>query len=174
MAYTDLLRIAVLLTAAEATVLGAITAVAANRDSDTTTIAVAAAWWLVALAVGLWLGRPARAADGVRDALSRAHTATSLPPQSPARIAFVRLWPIGLTALVAGVLGIFFPGVAAIGAGYALLVALAWHTREAAVLGVEQRDGVKFYVVPTSATRPIDLVRTPGLRSDRLSGSRVA
>ena len=40
-----------------------------------------------------------------------------------------------LTAIVAGGLGIFFPGVAAIGAGYALLVSLAWHTREAAVLG---------------------------------------
>ena len=70
-----------------------------------------------------------------------------------------------LTAIAAGVLGIFFPGVAAIGAGYALLVSLAWRTREAAVLGIEQRDGVKFYVVPNSALRPIELVRTPGLRS---------
>ena len=52
-----------------------------------------------------------------------------------------------------------------IGAGYALIVSLAWHTREAAVLGVEHRDGVKFYVVPNSAMRPIELVRTPGLRS---------
>ena len=58
--------------------------------------------------------------------------------------------------------------MAAIGAGYALLVSLAWHTREAAVLGIEHRDGVKFYVVPTSALRPIKLVRAPGLRSDRL------
>ena len=33
---------------------------------------------------------------------------------------------------------------------------------------IEQRDGVKFYVVPNSALRPIELVRTPGLRSDRL------
>ena len=65
-------------------------------------------------------------------------------------------------------LGVFFPGVAAVGAGYALLVALAWRTREAAVLGVEQRDGVKFYVVPNSALRPIQLVRTPGLRSERV------
>ena len=61
-----------------------------------------------------------------------------------------------------------FPGVAAIGAGYALLVALTIRTREAAVLAVEQRDGVKFHVIPNSALRPIELVRTPGLRSDRL------
>ncbi len=74
-----------------------------------------------------------------------------------------------VTALLAGGLGLFFPGVAVIGAGYALIVSLAWHTREAAVLGIEHRDGVKFYVVPTSALRPVELVRTPGLRSDRLS-----
>jgi hypothetical protein len=168
MPYTELLRITVFLTGAEATALGAITAIAAGRDSDTTTVLVAAAWWLASLALGLWLGRPARAADGVRDALTRARTATSLPDESPARIALARLWPIALTAIAAGVLGVIFPGVAAIGAGYALLVALAMRTREAAVLGIEQRDGVKFYVVPNSALRPIQLVRTPGLRSDRL------
>jgi hypothetical protein len=166
--YTDLLRITVLLTGAEATALAGITAVAANREGDTATILVAAAWWLAALAIGFYLGRPSRARDGVRDALAQARTATSLPSETPARIAVGRLWPIALTALAAGVLGVFYPGVAAIGAGYALLVSLAWHTREAAVLGIEQRDGVKFYVVPSSALRPIELVRTPGLRSDRL------
>lgn len=168
MPYTDLLRITVFLIGAEATALGAITAIAAGRGDDTTAILVAAAWWLASLAIGLYLGRPARAADSVRDALAQARTATSLPPETPARIALARLWPIGLTALAAGVLGIFFPGVAAVGAGYALLVALAWRTREAVVLGIEQRDGVKFYVVPNSALRPILLVRTPGLRNERV------
>lgn len=168
MPYTDLLRITVLLTAAEATVLGAITAIAAGRDNDMTTMLVAAVWWLAALAIGFHLGRPQRAADGVRDALASARTATSLPDETPARIAVGRLWPIGLITVAAGALGIFLPGVAAIGAGYALLVALAWRTREAAVLGIEHRDGVKFYVVPNSALRPIELVRTPGLRSDHL------
>jgi hypothetical protein len=167
--YTDLLRITVFLTGAEATALGTITAIGANRDGDTTAILVAAAWWLASLAIGIYLGRPARAADDVRDALSRARTATSLPQESPARIAAGRLWPIVMTAIVAGGLGLFFPGVAVIGAGYALIVSLAWHTREAAVLGIEHRDGVKFYVVPNSALQPVELVRTPGLRSDRLS-----
>lgn len=167
MPYTDLLRVTVLLTGAEATVLAAITAIAVNRDGDSTTLAVAATWWLVALAIGLYLGRPSQAADSLRDALARARTATSLPPDNPARISFGRLWPIAVTAIAAGALGVFFPGVAAIGAGYALLVSLAWHSREAAVLAIEQRDGVKFYVVPNSALRPIQLVRTPGLRSSR-------
>jgi hypothetical protein len=169
MPYTDLLRVTVFVTGAEATVLGAITAIGANRSGDTTTILVAAVWWLVSLAIGIYLGRPARAADDVRDALSRARTATSLPQETPARIAIGRLWPIAATAVIAGGLGLFFPGVAVIGAGYALIVSLAWHTREGAVLGIEQRDGVKFYVVPNSALRPVELVRTPGLRSDRLS-----
>ncbi len=170
MPYTDLLRVTVLLTGAEATALAAVTAVATNRDSDATTLIVAGTWWLLALLVGLYLGRPARATDALRDALAQARTATSLPPETPARIAFTRLWPIALTAIAAGALGIFFPGVAAVGAGYALLVSLAWHTREAAVLAIEQRDGVRFYVVPNSAFRPIQLVRTPGLRSSRRHG----
>jgi hypothetical protein len=167
--YTDLLRVTVFVTGAEATALGAITAIGANRAEEESLVLVAAAWWLVALAIGFYLGRPGRASDDMRAALTRARTATSLPPESPARIAAGRLWPIGATAIVAGVLGLFFPGVALVGAGYALIVSLAWHTREAAVLAVEQRDGVRFYVVPTSALRPIELIRTPGLRSDRLS-----
>jgi len=165
MPYTDLLRVTVLLTGAEATALAAITAIVSNRDSDTTTLLVAGVWWLVALAVGLYLGRPSRAADALRDALARARTATSLPAGPPSRIALARLWPIAATAIAAGALGVFFPGVAAIGAGYALLVSLAWYSREGAVEAIEQRDGVRFYVVPNSALRPIQLVRTPGLRS---------
>lgn len=169
MPYTDLLRTTVFLTAAEATVLGAIAAISIGRDESATALIVAAAWWLIALILGLRLGAPERAAEGVRDALVQARTATSLPQESPARISLARLWPIAATAALAGGLGLFFPGVAVIGAGYALLVSLAWRTKEAAVLGIEHRDGVKFYVVPNSAFRPIMLVRTPGLRSSRTS-----
>ncbi len=168
MPYTELLRVTVFITGAEATALGAITALGADRENDTTVILIAAAWWLISLAIGLYLGRPARAVEDMRDPLARARTATSLPSDSPARITIGRLWPVALTAVVAGGLGLLFPGVAVIGAGYALIVSLAWHTREAAVLAIEHRDGVKFYVVPTSALKPIELVRAPGLRSDRL------
>jgi hypothetical protein len=163
--YTDLLRITVFLAGAEATALGAIAAIGASRTEDTTTVLIAACWWLVSLLIGVYLGRPTRAAEDVRDPLARARTATSLPSETPARIAIGRLWPIALTAVIAGGLGLFFPGVAVIGAGYALIVSLAWRTREGAVLAIEHRDGVKFYVVPTSALRPVELVRTPGLRS---------
>jgi hypothetical protein len=159
--YTDLLRVTVFLAGAEATVLGAISAISVGGEPSGTTVIVAL----------VWLGRPDRAREDMRDPLSRARTATSLPSESPARVAIQRLWPIALTAIIAGGLGLFFPGVAIIGTGYALIVSLAWHTREAAVVAIEQRDGVRFFVVPGSALKPIELVRTPGLRSDRAHAS---
>ncbi len=168
MPYTDLLRVTVFVTGAEATALGAISAISVGGEPSPTTVIVALAWWAIAIILGFWMGRPERAREDMRDPLARAKMATSLPAESPARIAIQRLWPIALTALVAGGLGLFFPGVAIIGTGYALIVSLAWHTREAAVQAIEERDGVRFFVVPNSAFRPIRLVRTPGLRSDRL------
>ncbi|HSJ18667.1 MAG TPA: hypothetical protein VK920_11285 [Solirubrobacterales bacterium] len=168
MLFTDLLRITVLLVAAEATALGAVSVVIANRDGDTVTLLVAAAWWVVAAAVGLFLGRAERASEGMSRALAGARVSTTLPPESSLRIAIVRLWPLGAFALVAGGLAWAWPQVAAIGAGYALLVALMWRTREAVVTGVEDRDGVRFYVEPSSALEPIKLVRTPGLGRDRI------
>lgn len=171
MPYTELLRFAVIVTAAEATVLGAISAISVGGEPSATTVIVALAWWAIAIILGFWLGRPERVREDMREPLAKAKTATSLPSESAARIAISRLWPIGLTAIVAGGLGLFFPGVSIIGTGYALIVSLSWHTREAAVQAIEERDGVRFFVIPTNAFRPVELVRTPGLRSDRLGAS---
>ncbi len=168
MPFTDLLRVTVLLTAGEATVLALITVLAANRSDDTLTLAVAAGWWLIAAMIGLQLGRPSRVRESVSSSLARAKTATSLPSESPNRIALKRLWPIAVTAVLAGGLGIFLPGVAAIASGYALLVSLAWRYREPAVQAIEERDGVRFFVLPGSALKPIELTRTPGLGRDRM------
>ena len=167
MPYTELLRFTVVVTAAEATILGAISAVSVGGEPGATTVIVALAWWLISLILGFWLGRPERAREDMRDVLAKAKMATLLPSQSPTRIALQRLWPIAVIAIVAGGLGLFFPGVAIIGAGYGLAVSLAFHAREGAVQAIEERDGVRFYVLPTSALKPIELVRTPGLRSER-------
>jgi hypothetical protein len=166
--YTDLLRVTVFITGAEATVLGAISAISVGGEPSPTTLIVAVAWWAIAIILGFWLGRPERAREDMREPLAKARMATSLPVESPTRISVQRLWPVAVTAIIAGGLGLFFPGVAIIGTGYALIVSLGWHTREGAVQAIEERDGVRFYVVPNSALRPIQLVRTPGLRSDRL------
>jgi hypothetical protein len=167
-AFCDLLRMTVLLAAGAATALGAITVVSASSAGDTLTIYVAAVWWTVALVGGIVLGRPSRAAEAMRPALTEARMATALPSLgNPGRAALARLWPLGAFAAIAGGLGLVFSGVAAIGAGFALGAALTLRSREGAVAAIEERDGVRFYVEPGSALQPVTLVRTPGLRRDR-------
>jgi len=167
MLFGDLLRITVLLVAGVATALGTVSVVIANRDADSLALAVAGGWWLIAAAIGVYLGREGRTGSAIGRVLAGARTATSLPPESPGWIAFLRLWPIGAFALAAGGLGWVWPQVAAIGAGYAIAIALAWRGRERAVAAVEERDGVRFYVEPSSALEPVRLIRTPGLYRDR-------
>ena len=168
MALCDLLRMTVLLAAGAATVLAAVTVIAVSGGNDTLTVFVAAGWWTIALFGGLILGRPARAAEAMRPLLAEARTATAMPEiGTPGRAALARLWPIGAFALIAGVLGFIFPGVSAIGAGFALAAALLWRAREGAVAAIEERDGIRFYVEPGSALQPVRLIRTPGLRRER-------
>jgi hypothetical protein len=168
MTFCDLLRTTVLLAAGAATALAAITVLAVSGGDDTLTIFVAAGWWTVALAAGLVLGRPERAAEAMAPVLAEARMATALPEiGNPTRAALGRLWPIGAFALIAGGLGFVFPGVAAIGAGFALAAALTWRARDGAVAAIEERDGVRFYVEPGSALQPVKLIRSPGLRRDR-------
>lgn len=168
MAFCDLLRTTVLLAAGAATVLAAVTAIVVGTTGDTLTLFVAIGWWIVALVGGLVLGRPSQAADAMRQVLADARTATAMPEiGNPARAALGRLWPIAAFTLIAGVLGFIFPGVSAVGAGFALAAALMWRAREGAVAAIEERDGVRFYVQPGSALEPVKLVRTPGLRRER-------
>jgi hypothetical protein len=167
MSFCDLLRMTVLLAAGAATILAAVTIIAATRADDNLTLLVAAGWWTVALIAGVMLGRPARAASAMQPMLAQARTATALPVDNPGGTALARLWPLGAFALLAGGLGFVLPGVAAIGAGFALAAALTGRAREAAVTAIEDRDGVRFYVEPGSALQPVQLIRTPGLRRDR-------
>jgi hypothetical protein len=168
LAFTDLLRTTVLLSAGSATALAAITVLAANRNDDTLTLLVAAGWWTIALIAGLILGRPSRAAGAMGPVLAGARTTSTLPDtERPGSAALARLWPIGVFAIVAGGLGFVYPGVSAIGTGFALAAALTWRAREGAVEAIEERDGVRFYVEPGSALQPVKLVRSPGLRRDR-------
>jgi len=169
MAYVDLLRSTALLAAATATALAAVAVISANREDDTLTLIVAAGWWPAALAIGIVLGRPSRAAEAIAPVLTSAQTTPSLPTdaESPGRAALARLWPLIVFALIAGGLGFLWAGVAAVGTGFSLAAALAMRAREAAVTAIEDRDGVRFYVEPGSALQPVRLVRTPGLRRDR-------
>ena len=168
MAFCDLLRMTVLLAAGAATALAAVTVISVSGADDTLTLYVAGGWWIVALVGGIVLGRPARAAEAMRPALAEAKTATALPSLgNPTRAALARLWPLAAFAVIAGGLGLVFPGVAAIGTGFALGAALTLRAREGAVAAIEERDGVRFYVAPGSALQPVRLIRTPGMRRDR-------
>ena len=167
MQFVDLLRMTVLLAGGSATALAAVTVIASNAADDTRTLLVAAIWWVAAVAIGLILGRPRRAADAMRPLLAAARMTPTLPSGNPNRVALGRLWPLGAFALVAGGLGIVFPGVAAVGTGFAIAAALSLRGWERAVAAIEERDGVRFYVETGSAFQPVTLVRTPGLRRDR-------
>lgn len=167
MQYKDLLRSLVLLVAAEATALGALTAVAIDGAADPLLAALAFAWWLIACAIGIALGTPARAAAALAGPLSAAKTQTSLPADPPTRTALLRLGPVALFGIVAGAAGLLWPQVPAVATGFALLIALAWRRREGAVTAIEERDGVCFYVERSSPLRPIKLIRTPGLKRGR-------
>jgi hypothetical protein len=168
MLFVDLLRLTVLLIAGAASILGLLTVVSANQDAAYTTVYVSAGWWVVAALVGIVLGSAGRAAQSLSRVLAGARTATSLPTESAGRITFQRLWPIGAFAIVAGGLAWIWPQVSGIGTGFAILNALAWRGRERAVTAIEERDGVRFYVEPSSAFSPVKLVRTPGLGRDRV------
>ena len=106
MLFCDLLRVSSLLVAGVATALGAVTVLVANQDADELVLAVAGGWWVLGAGAGIWLGRPARAAESIARLLAGARTATHLPSETPGRIAFMRLWPIGAFALLVGVRGL--------------------------------------------------------------------
>ena len=163
MRFTDFLKATVLINAGAATALAAITVARVSDGSQPTLVFVAAGWWIVAAAYGIWVGRGNRPSDSIARLLAAARTSPALPEVSPSRILLNRLWPLLVITIAAAGLALIFPQVPAIGAGFAILGALALRRQEKAVTAIEDRDGVRFYVQRTSPLRPIELVRTPGL-----------
>jgi hypothetical protein len=162
--FPDFLKTAVLLFAGSATALAAVAIAGARADDDVTLLYVALGWWTAAALAGIWIGRRSAATAGIARLMTTARSAPALPEVEPGRIILNRLWALALFTVVAGALAFLIPQVPAIGAGYALLVALAWRRQAAAVTAVEERDGVSFYVERTSPLGPTRLLRTPGLR----------
>jgi hypothetical protein len=162
--FTDFLKTTVLLTAGEATALGAVTVVAAGARDDTVTIVFSLAWWGLAGVIGGWIGRGTKPSARIASLLAQARSSAALPEVRPAAVLVNRLWPLGVSALLAAGISWLYPQVASVATGYAILVALAWRKQEAAVTAIEGRDGVRYYVAPSSPFRGIDLVRAPGYR----------
>jgi hypothetical protein len=169
--FTDFLKTTVLLTAGEATALGAVTVVSAGAKDDTVTIVFSLAWWAIAAIVGAWIGRSERPTARIASLLADARSSRALPEVRPAAVLINRLWPLGVSALFAAGISWLYPQVASVATGYAILVALAWRRQESAVSAIEGRDGARFYVVPTSPTSGISLMRTPGYRHSIENGA---
>jgi hypothetical protein len=162
--FPDFLRTSVLLFAGAATALAAVTMAGASADDDRTLLYVSFGWWVIAAVVGIWLGRRPAATRGIERLMATARTSSSLPEVEPGAVLFSRLWSLALFTLVAGGVAFLIPQVPSAATGYALLIALGWRRQAAAVLAIEGRDGVQFFVEPTSPLRPTRLVRTPGFR----------
>jgi hypothetical protein len=162
--YTDFLKATVFLAAAEATALAVVTvAVAAGRD-DSTLLIFALAWWTVAAATGARMGRRLQTTESIGRLLADAPSTTTLPEIRPAAVMLNRLWLLAVSAVLAAGLSWLIPQLAAVVAGGSIMIALAWRKQERAVTAIEERDGVRFYVVPTSPFKGIEVVRTGGLK----------
>jgi hypothetical protein len=164
--FVDFLKATVLLSGGAATALALVTVLAAGADADTLLVLVVAGWWVAAAAIGTFLGRRAQTNPPISRLLATARSTTTLPEQRPGRLLLNRLWPLALTTLIGIGLALIAPQVPGIAAGFAMMWALAWRRQDAAVAAIEDRDGVAFYIEPTSPLRPIKLVRTPGFRRD--------
>jgi hypothetical protein len=164
MRFNDFLRTAVLLFAGGATACGVVAIAGARSRDDTTLLHVAVAWWILAAALGIWLGRGAGTVEGISRLLADARSTQTLPEVEPGRILFNRLWALALATIAAGGLAWLIPQVPAIAGGFFLLAALWWRRQPSAVVAIEERDGVRFYVERTSPFQPTRLIRTPGFR----------
>ncbi len=167
MRFTDFLRLTVLISAGAASALAAVTVAGASGSGDALTVLVGAGWWVIAALVGIWLGRRADASPPIASLLASARMQTSLPELSPTRTVLNRLWPLVFSTIGAGALSFVLPQVPAMATGFAIIWALAWRRQSGAVVAIEERDGVRFYVERTSPFKPIRLARTPGFRSNR-------
>jgi len=161
--FVDFLRATVLLSAAAATLLAALTVVRVAGGVDQSSMEVAIGWWTAAALIGGWLGRRNAASPPIARLLADARVQMALPELRPGLTLINRLWPLLFSTFGAAILGFFVPQVCAVAAGFAIIWALAWRRQEAAVAAIEERDGFRFYIDKTPPYEPIRLIRTPGL-----------
>jgi hypothetical protein len=158
----------VLLSAASATLLAALTVVSLANDVSEQTVYLCVIWWLGSTLIGMVIGRGTSASPAISRLLAGARSQTLLPELHPSRTLANRLWPLLLVTAAAGALSVAAPQISAIATGFAIIWSLAWRRQEAAVAAIEERDGVRFYVDRTSPLAAIRLVRTPGFGGDFL------
>lgn len=167
MRFVDFLKTTVLLSAGAATVLALVTVLSVTAGSGSQLALLSIVWWAIAALIGLTLGRGAAASPPIARLLAGARATNALPEHRPAAILLNRLWPLLALTVLAGALAFLAPQIPGIGAGFAIIWALAWRHQHAAVAAIEERDGVRFYVLRTSPIQPIALQRAPGFKAMR-------
>jgi hypothetical protein len=167
--FGDFLKATVLLSAGCATLLAFVTILGITREDDRVVIYVTAGWWVLATAIGISLGARSAASPPIARLLAGARSQTTLPELNPGTTMLNRLWPLLIATLGAAALSFVEPQVSSVAAGFTIIWALAWRTQERAVLAIEERDGVRFYVDRTSPLQPIQLIRTPGFGGEYLT-----
>jgi hypothetical protein len=165
--FVDFLKTTVLLSAGAATVLALVTVLSVAAGSGSQLALLSIGWWVIAALIGLALGRGADASSSIARLLAGARATNALPEHRPAAILLNRLWPLLALTVLAGGLAFLAPQIPGIGAGFAIIWALAWRHQHAAVAAIEERDGVRFYVLRTSPIHPMALERTPGFKAMR-------
>jgi hypothetical protein len=164
MSFADFIRTTVLLCAAAATTLAAVTVLAAAAEHDPNAVTIPFFWWAVAAVIGIALDARGRTLPAIARLLATARSVNDVPEPRPGLIMITRLWPLLILTLLACVLSIVAPQIPGIATGFVIISALAWRNQYGAVLAVEGRDGVRFYVERTPFWRAISLSRTPGFK----------
>ncbi|WP_372789639.1 hypothetical protein [Paraconexibacter sp.] len=166
MRFTELLRTTILLSGVAATALALVTLGAATGDRAENIVWLSAGWWIIATLIGTYLGRHHDATPPIARLLAESKAATMMPEHRPGAAILNRLWPLLLSTIAAGGLAVVAPQIPGIATGFAIIWALSWRRQHRAVQAIEERDGVTFYLDPTSPLKPIRLVRTPGFRRE--------
>jgi hypothetical protein len=165
--FVEFLKTTVLLSAGAATALAVITVLTAGEASNERVVIFAVGWWVIAVLIGLWLGRRAETNPPIARLLAGAKATNTMPEHHPGAVLINRLWPLFLFTVLAGALALLAPQIPGIGVGFAIIWALAWRRQHDAVAAIEERDGASFFVERTSPLRPMTLLRTPGFKTVR-------
>lgn len=162
MRYCDYLHASVLLIGSSAFALILASAGAISRDGSSSLIVVSIVWLVMAVLAGLWVGRGG-VQDGVRQLLSRSRPEPVFPHIEPPAVMLSRLWPVLAIVIVAAISTYWFSQLAVAAAGWGLFWALSWRKQSDAVLAIEERDAVHFWIVRNSPFKPPKLVRVPSM-----------
>lgn len=164
MRFIEFLKTTVLLFSGAATTLALCSLIAIYGEENRTLLFVSVGIWVLAIVIGLWLGRGDNTTAGIARMLRDAKATTTVPVQEPGAILINRLWPLAAFTVVAGGLAFLFPPVPVIGTGYALAISIAWRRQSSAVQAIEERDGIQFHVERGPLLGATQLIRTAGLK----------